>query len=167
MLRAYIVTLKYGVTESGKEIVWEGRDNEEELHILRFLLLLSDRATAGCISAIAVVRQSNSWLYIGYCCCQTEQQLVVYRLLLLSDRATAGCISAIAVVRQSNSWLYIGYRCCQTEQQLVVYRLLLLSEQQLVVYRLLLLSDRATAGCISAIAVARQSNSWLYIGSTS
>ena len=51
MLRAYIVTLKYGVTESGKETVWEGRDNEEELHTFAF--------------PIAVVRQSNSWFYIG------------------------------------------------------------------------------------------------------
>jgi hypothetical protein len=50
MLRAYIVALKYGVIESGKEIVWEGRDSEEERYILRFLLLLSNRATNGFVS---------------------------------------------------------------------------------------------------------------------
>ena len=29
-LRAYVVTLKYGVIESDKATVWEGRDREEE-----------------------------------------------------------------------------------------------------------------------------------------
>jgi hypothetical protein len=38
-----MVALKYGVTDSGKATVWEGRDSEEELYIWRFLLLLSQQ----------------------------------------------------------------------------------------------------------------------------
>jgi len=35
--------LKYGVTESGKATVWEGRDSEEVRYIWGFLLLLSEQ----------------------------------------------------------------------------------------------------------------------------